>query len=332
MGRRRSSNLHLPQRMYLSHGAYFYVTRENKWIPLGRDLDKAKLLWCDLDGGEPQTGMTALIHRYMVEVAPLKAKRTYADNKTESVRLLAVFGKMNPRDIKPHHVARYLDLRGQEAPERANREKALLSHVFTMGMRWGILDSNPCKGVHRNKEGKRDRYISDEEFKAVWTKANLTIRCLMDIAYLTAQRIGDLLDIGMRDITKDGILFDQNKTGKKLLIGMNSDLQAVIDRSRRIHPTVKGLTLFHTRKGKQYTYDGFDSMFQNAKRKAGAKDFHFHDIRAKALTDAKRAGLDAQMLAGHATEAMTAHYVKRREVDAISALNLPNILKTGTEL
>lgn len=332
MGRRRTNNLHLPQRMYLSHGAYFYVTRENKWIPLGRDLDAAKIKWCELDGGEPQTGMTALIHRYMVEVAPLKAPRTYADNKTESIKLLAVFGKMNPQDIKPHHVAKYLDLRGKDAPVRANREKALLSHVFTMGMRWGVVDSNPCKGVHRNKEGKRDRYITDDEFKQVWSKANLTIRCLMDVAYLTAQRIGDILDIGMRDITKDGILFDQNKTGKKIFIGMNADLQAVIDRCRRIHPKVKGLTLFHTRRGKQYTYDSFDSMWQRAKKKAGVKDFHFHDIRAKALTDAKRAGLDAQMLAGHATETMTAHYVKRREIDSIEALKMPNILKTGTEV
>jgi integrase len=332
MGRRRSTNLHLPQRMYLNHGAYFYVTRENKWIPLGKDLDKAKIKWCELDGGEPPTGMTALIHRYMIEVAPLKAPRTYADNKTESIKLLAVFGKMNPQDIKPHHVAKYLDLRGKDAPVRANREKALLSHVFTMGMRWGVVDFNPCKGVHRNKEGKRDRYITDDEFKEVWSKANLTIRCLMDIAYLTAQRIGDLLSIGMRDITKDGILIDQNKTGKKILIGMNADLQAAIDRCRRIHPTVKGMTLFHTRSGKQYTYDSFDSMWQRAKKKTGIKDFHFHDIRAKALTDAKRLGLDAQMLAGHATEAMTAHYVKRREIDLIEALKMPNILKNGTEV
>ena len=332
MGRRRSSNLHLPQRMYLSHGAYFYVTRENKWIPLGRDLDQAKIKWCELDGGEPPTGMTALIHRYMVEVAPLKAQRTYADNKTESLKLLAVFGKMNPQDIKPHHVAKYLDLRGKDAPVRANREKALLSHIFTMGMRWGIVDSNPCKGVHRNKEGKRDRYITDEEFYLVWSKANLTIRCLMDIAYLTAQRIGDLIDIKLRDISKDGIMFQQNKTGKKLLIGMNDDLQAIIDRCRRINPSVKGMTLFHNRSGQKYTYSGISAMFRNAVKKSGVKNFHFHDLRAKALTDAKRAGLDAQTLAGHSTEAMTAHYVKRREIDEIEALKMPNILKNGTAL
>lgn len=245
--------------------------------------------------------------------------------------LLPVFGPMDPRQIKPHHVARYLDLRGQKAPVRANREKALLSHIFTMGMRWGIVDSNPCRGVHRNKEGDRDRLITDEEFNLVWSKSNLTIRCLMDIGYITAQRIGDLLEISMKDISDKGIYFKQNKTGKKLLVVMNPDLQAVIDRCRRIHPKIKGITLFHNRKGQPYTYDGFDSMWQLSKKKAKVEDFHFHDIRSKAITDASKLGMDAQLLAGHATAEMTALYIKRRQIEATTALNnLPNILRTGT--
>jgi hypothetical protein len=42
-------------------------------------------------------------------------------------------------------------------------------------------------------------------------------------------------------------------------------------------------------------------MFQRAEHKSGIEDFHFHDIRAKALTDAKRLGMDAQGLAGQHT-------------------------------
>jgi len=32
--------------------------------------------------------------------------------------------------IKPFHVRQYLDKRGEQAKARANREKALLSHIF----------------------------------------------------------------------------------------------------------------------------------------------------------------------------------------------------------
>jgi integrase len=306
--------------MYLKCGSFYFVTRDNRWLNLGKDQAIALRKWADLAGMPAPGGMSALMDRYLLEVVPGKAARTQEDNKTEMVNLRGVFGDMEPRDIRPMHVAKYLDARGKKAPTRANREKALLSHVFTMGMRWGVVDANPCRGVHRNTEAKRDRYITDAEFAAVWKASNLTIRCLMDLAYLTAQRIGDLIALRRRDITADGISFTQSKTGKRLMVAMTPDLRGVVDRIGRIHPSVTGLSLFSTRAGSPYTYDGVSSMFKRAVVKAQVPDFHFHDIRAKALTDAKRAGLDAQALAGHATEAMTAHYVKRREIETVEPL------------
>lgn len=325
---RRKIDYHLPPRMYLKSGTYYYVSRENKWLNLGKDLAIAKRKWSELDGGIPAGGMAAIMDRYLTEIVPKKAPRTQADNILEMARLRAVFGLMEPRDIRPMHVAKYLDLRGQDAPTRANREKALLSHVFTLAMRWGAVDVNPCRGVHRNPEAKRDRYITHDEYRAVWDKANLTVRCLMDLGYLTAQRIGDLLDIKRSDVSAAGISFTQNKTKKKLLVNMTPELKSVIDRAGRIHPKVKGMYVLSTRTGTPYTYDGVSSMFKRACKTAGIPDFHFHDIRAKALTDASRAGQDAQKLAGHATEAMTAHYVKLRDIEAVDPLKF--FLRTGT--
>jgi integrase len=306
--------------MYLKSGSYYYVTRDNRWLNLGKDIAIARRKWADLEGETPQAGMSALMDRYLLEVAPGKAPRTQEDNKAEMVNLRAVFGAMEPRAIKPMHVARYLDTRGKAAPTRANREKALLSHVFTMAMRWGVVDANPCRGVHRNTEAKRDRYITDAEFSATWQAGNLTVRCLMDLAYLTAQRIGDLITLRRQDISEAGIAFTQSKTGKKLVVEMTPELKAVIERIGRIHPKVASMSLLCTRTGEPYSYDGIASMFKRAATKAGVKDFHFHDIRAKSLTDAKRDGRDAQALAGHATETMTAHYVKRREVERVAPM------------
>ncbi len=59
---------------------------------------------------------------------------------------------------------------------------------------------------------------------------------------------------------------------------------------------------------------------QEEVKKAGICDIHFHDIRAKALTDAKRQGKDAQQLAGYATSAMTDRYVKSREIEVVEPL------------
>jgi hypothetical protein len=52
------------------------------------------------------------------------------------------------------------------------------------------------------------------------------------------------------------------------------------------------------------------------------QDAHFHDLRAKALTDAKRQGKDAQALAGHADPKMIAHYTKAREIIEVEPVRL----------
>lgn len=138
---RRKSNLNLPPRMYLKHGAYYYVTKENKWLRLSTNLAEAKAKWIELEGETPATDTVgALIDRYMEEIAPRKSPRTYKDNQSEATHIKAVFGPMRPCDVRPMHVAQYLDLRGKKANTRANREVSLLSHIFTVAMRWGVVD------------------------------------------------------------------------------------------------------------------------------------------------------------------------------------------------
>jgi len=46
---------------------------------------------------------------------------------------------------------------------RANREKALLSHIFNFARENGYTDtSNPCIGVKGKKENARTRYVEDD--------------------------------------------------------------------------------------------------------------------------------------------------------------------------
>lgn len=118
--------------------------------------------------------------RYEREVTPTKAPRAQKDNLKELDRLRSVFGAVLIEAIKPHHVRSYLDKRGQTAKARANREKALVSHVFNQAREWGYTDApNPCQGVKGYTETGRDRYVTDAEFKAVHAKADATLRDAM---------------------------------------------------------------------------------------------------------------------------------------------------------
>ncbi|WP_097065564.1 hypothetical protein [Nitrosovibrio sp. Nv4] len=151
------------------------------------------------------------------------------------------------------HVAQYLDVRGKKAPVRANLEKSLLSHVFSMAMRWGVVDSNPCRGVARNTEKGRDRYITDAEFTAVKQIAGDFIATVMELAYLTALRKGDIFALRLEQITAEGIYIKQGKTGIKQLFEWTPTPKEVIARARALPRPIRGLYLFCTTRGQPYT-------------------------------------------------------------------------------
>ncbi|AWN35675.1 tyrosine-type recombinase/integrase [Methylobacterium radiodurans] len=48
----------------------------------------------------------------------------------------------------------------KRAPFRANRVVALLSKMFSLAVKWGYRTDNPVKGIDRNPENSRSRYLS----------------------------------------------------------------------------------------------------------------------------------------------------------------------------
>lgn len=332
MGRRRTKNLNLPPRMYQKHGAFYYVDRQNKWIRLSADKAEALAKWAEIEGETPVDGSAerqrpgtvgALIERFLVEIAPRKAKLTYRDYCIQAENLMKVFGKMPAAAVRPMHVAQYLDIRGEKAPIRANREVSLLSGIFSYAMRWGAVDSNPCRGVRKHAEKGRDRYITDAEFDGVKAIAGDFITAVMEFAYITALRKGDILTLRLDQISDEGISIRQGKTGAKQLYEWTPGLRKAVEAAKALQRPVRGLYLFCNRYGQPYTDSGFKAMWNRVQVKwaqQGGARFTFHDIRAKALTDAKQKGLDAQALAGHASPAMTDHYIKQREFKRVTPL------------
>lgn len=148
-------------------------------------------------------------------------------------------------DIEPQHIRLYRTWRMEKAkqwylsqgrtppPEaggvRANRELALFSHIFNYSREMGLTSaSNPSSRVRKTRETGRDVYIEDDVYKAVYTAADQPLRDAMDLAYLTGQRPADTLALDQSDI-KNGVLeIQQGKTGKRLRITIEGELEAVI--------------------------------------------------------------------------------------------------------
>lgn len=324
-GKRQQPGVHTP-RLYEYRGkrrsTWYTITRDNERINLGHDLIEAKRRLIEIEAGRPVAGSIGeLIDRYMREVSPKKAATTHKDEQTSAARLRAVFGKMRPADLRPMHVAAYLDKRGQTAAVRANREKSLLAHIYSMAMRWGIVDRNPCHGVARNPETPRDRLVLDGELAAFaqWASARgetgQMLALSARLAYLTAQRRSDLQHLRLDQLGDDGIAVIQSKTGARVLIEWTPALRECVAGLRALPRPVRGLYLICNRSGQPYSERGFAALWgrlMDAWVAHGGERFQFRDLRAKAVTRMVEEGRQARDLSGHKTDAMVSRVYDRR--------------------
>jgi len=295
---------------------YYHVasTAPRKWTPLGKNRARALLDWARIECAEPDPAMRTfdvVALRYRREVMPTKAARTQRDNLIELDKLRAVFGRMLIEAIKPHHVRGYLDKRGQTAKARANREKALLSHVYNKAREWGYTDApNPCQGVKGFTVAGRDRYVTDAEFAAVHAKADQTLQDAMDVALVTGQRPADVLTIMLTDI-RDGALFvAQNKTAAKRAVEIVSELAEVVARIEARRLERQSAFLIQDDNGRPLSMLAMRRRFNKARKAAGVA-FQFRYIRAKTASDTGDQA-HAQRLLGHRNSDMTEHYVRKR--------------------
>ncbi|QEE26381.1 tyrosine-type recombinase/integrase [Rhodanobacter glycinis] len=295
--------------------------------PLGSDYGLAIKRWAEIERADSEKPASVITFRYVADryraiVIPTKAPRTQLDNAKELKQLLAFFDDPPcPLEaIEPQHVRQYIAWRSQTAKIRANREKALLSHIWNWARGEGYTAlANPCAGIRGNKETGRDVYIEDDVFAAVWKLASGPLRDAMDLAYLTGQRVADTLRMDQRDM-RDGFLHvKQGKTGTKRRIEVTGDLAALVERiaSRKSRYVVHATRLIVGDDGQPIPYDRLRRSFRDTCTLAGidADAFQFRDLRAKAGTDkADSAGdiREAQHQLGHANLAMTEHYVRNR--------------------
>jgi integrase len=291
MGRRKKHHTYLPPRLRLKHGAYYHVAtlqRRQVWSFLSRQLTEALSLWAKREGHD-KSGDTVgqAIDRFSVVKLPTLSEATQHDYLRYAARIRRVFGDSRLSDIQTKHIARYLDER--TAKIEANREIAFLSSVYSRAIRWGWCAANPCRGVPRNDEHRRRRYLEDAEVETLRAQASDQMRAVIDLALLTGMRKKDLLKLRLSDLREEGIFVEQSKTGKRQLFTWTDALREVVDRAKALRRRVGTLYLFATREGQPYTGTGFDSIWRRVVTKSELKDVRFHDLRAKAGSDAPHA-------------------------------------------
>lgn len=327
--RRKKENKGLPSRWRHYHGAYYYsvpANQKHRWdnksqFRLGKTLTEAYKVWSDrLELHAEARTIGDLLDRYAIEVVPDKAPKTQQSNMLAIKKLRAPFGKMPINALKPIHVYKYMDMR--HAKTAANREVEVLSHAYTMAIKWGLTDRHPIKGkVQKTKTKARDRYIEDWELVEALKVAPKIIQAYITLKLLTGLRRGDLLRLQVAHLKDDGIHVTTGKTGKRVIIEWTHALREAIENIKAIRRKVVSMYLFHTNKGQPYvkedgTANGWDSLWQRFMRKviketAVQERFTEHDLRAKCASDLSSLE-HAQALLTHSDSALTKRVYRRK--------------------
>ncbi|MFA3810277.1 tyrosine-type recombinase/integrase [Escherichia albertii] len=332
MGRRRKnkSDEKLPYRVYSNGYSYVWKPTSTESITLCRITAGVAGAWREYEKRRHEREYAMTFSRlwnkfissaYYSELSP----RTQKDYLQHQKKLLAVFGKLLADSIKPEHVRRYMDERGMQSKTQANHEKSSMSRVYSWGYERGYVKGNPCTGVSKFKSKSRERYVTDKEYQAVLSVAPLPVFVAMEIAYLCAARISDVLALKWEQIGHEGIFIQQGKTGKKQIKAWNPRLQAAIEKARQLP---KSAYVISNQYGNRYMYKGFNEIWVEARNQAGkiagiATDFTFHDLKAKGISDYEGSSRDKQLFSGHKTEGQVLIYDRKVKVSPTLDVPLP---------
>jgi integrase len=117
-----------------------------------------------LRAGRTAPTVADLCDRFVEEHLPKKRPLTQRDYRRLIEReIVPVIGSIKVGDLSFSDVDRLHRKITRRAPYMANRAVALLSKMFALAIRWQYRMDNPCRGIEKNQEHKRERYLSADE-------------------------------------------------------------------------------------------------------------------------------------------------------------------------
>lgn len=348
----------LPPRVFPKGHWYYLVKAEGKkrvWNKLTRIKDGVPTLYrklADLAAEDvADDTMGAVVAAWESEISSTRSKKTQANDTYMCREIAKALIEFRASEVTPPDVAEFLR-QFKKRPRSYNAYRSTLREImrFCEEKGWRDAGTNPVDSIRTMSVAARNRYITDSELRRIKvaamygadnhrTRSGPMICALVDMAYLTGQRIGDLLTLEWSQVGRDGIMFEPAKvtgsTGAKIMIEWTPKLKNVVERLRELARPRKGDKveqlqdfkrrsrnhLFTTQEGQPYTYWGASTAWRRAVKRAGVPNVHFHDLRAKALTDKEgRDGMQAaRRMGAHSTESQTADYVRHKKAQVTGA-------------
>jgi integrase len=219
------------------------------------------------------------------------------------------------------------ELSATRAAATVNKYIHLLSHTWSTARKvWSISlpMQNPFELVSLDSEPPpRDRVLTSTEYQKLLDACSLSnlpwLRDLVEFAYLTGARQGEILKLKREDINfeKRVCTFYKTKNGLDRTIPL-SDVAISILKKYRFGPLVFNVLKRRLRK-----------HFDIAKKRAGIENFRYHDLRACFCTNALLSGwtiAQTAAVSGHQDWSQLKIYSRIKAEDLVDKINTINVV------
>ncbi|MCM5558072.1 tyrosine-type recombinase/integrase [Pleomorphomonas sp. JP5] len=254
---------------------------------------------------------------------------TQREYKRMLAKAEAKFGDMPLAALEDPRVRQdFLSWRAKVAKASGEREADNRLSVISAMLSWaresGIIFSNHIAGFRRlHSVDRSDMIWLPEQIRAFMAVAPIELQRALILALHTGQRQGDLLRLTWGNFDGAFISLRQGKTGRKVEIPCTAALRHMLDGMERTAAVV--LT---TKTSRPWTARYFKAKWEEASKKAGIEQLHFHDLRGTAITMLAEAGCTTPQIAaitGHSLKTVTTildKYLARTRVLAGEAVSL----------
>ena len=244
--------------------------------------------------------------------------------------ILPALGAMRIDAVGPEEAAAlHYELRA--TPRAANRALMVLSKMFSLAEAWGLVPPgvNPCRFVLKYKEGKRERFLSPDEYERIGRELGVLetegpgperAAAALRLLILTGCRLGEILTLKWDDVDLKGgeLRLRDAKTGARM-VPLTPDAAAVLS---AMVPVPHSPWVFAGRTPDRHLSQ-LTTYWHRVRERACVPDVRIHDLRHSFASRALAIGESLAMigrLLGHSDIGSTARYAHlARDAERVAA-------------
>ena len=239
-------------------------------------------------------------------------------------QLLPAFGSKPLDRITPAQARRWFDRYSRTAPGGANRTLDVLHQIMNFAAACGHVETNPARGMRRNRRPALTRFLSREEIGRLHGVLDRQVRKggreqadIIRLLLLTGCRVSEIAGLRRSEVQDDMLALVDSKTGPRK-VPLNSQARRILDRQPRCgSPFVFPSPLDSARPRSSSV-----RLWYRVRREAGIENVRLHDLRHTHASHAVMSGVPVPVvsrLLGHSNVSMTLRYAHLGDRDIEAA-------------